>query len=205
MGVVLQQSELSPLLTVRETHRLFAGYFANPRDIDEVIELVGLVRETGCPRQVTVGRAEAATRPRRRARREPGARLPRRAHHGLRPGRAPGRVGADPLPPVARHDGPAHDPLPRRSAAARRSRRRAPRRGDRPSRVARRPDRGHAHDRDPLRARRRAHRRDDDRADSCAERADGRSARSGARPRADRGAPAQPRGRLPRLVGEEPE
>ncbi len=42
MGVVLQQSELSPLLTVRETHRLFAGYFANPRDVDEVIELVGL-------------------------------------------------------------------------------------------------------------------------------------------------------------------
>ncbi len=42
MGVVLQQSELSPLLTVHETHRLFAGYFANPRDVDEVIELVGL-------------------------------------------------------------------------------------------------------------------------------------------------------------------
>jgi ABC-2 type transport system ATP-binding protein len=42
MGVVLQQSELSPLLTVRETHRLFAGYFANPRDVDEVVELVGL-------------------------------------------------------------------------------------------------------------------------------------------------------------------
>jgi len=45
MGVVLQQSELSPLLTVRETHRLFAGYFANPRDVDEVIELVGLAEK----------------------------------------------------------------------------------------------------------------------------------------------------------------
>ena len=42
IGVVLQQSELSPLLTVRETHRLFAGYYASPRDVDEVIELVGL-------------------------------------------------------------------------------------------------------------------------------------------------------------------
>ena len=42
IGVVLQQSELSPLLTVRETHRMFAGYYAQPRDIDEVIELVGL-------------------------------------------------------------------------------------------------------------------------------------------------------------------
>jgi ABC-2 type transport system ATP-binding protein len=42
IGVVLQHSELSPLLTVTETHRLFAGYYSNPRDVDEVIELVGL-------------------------------------------------------------------------------------------------------------------------------------------------------------------
>jgi ABC-2 type transport system ATP-binding protein len=42
IGVVLQQSELSPLLTVRETHELFAGYYAQPRDVAEVIELVGL-------------------------------------------------------------------------------------------------------------------------------------------------------------------
>ena len=42
IGVVLQQSELSPNLTVRETHELFAGYYADPRDIDEVIDLVGL-------------------------------------------------------------------------------------------------------------------------------------------------------------------
>ena len=42
IGVVLQQSELWPSLTVRETHRLFAGYYEHPRDVDEVIELVGL-------------------------------------------------------------------------------------------------------------------------------------------------------------------
>jgi ABC-2 type transport system ATP-binding protein len=42
VGVVLQHSELHPLLTVREVHRMFAGYFAEPRDVDEVIELVGL-------------------------------------------------------------------------------------------------------------------------------------------------------------------
>ena len=42
IGVVLQQSVLWPLLTVRETHRLFAGYYDRPRDVDEVIELVGL-------------------------------------------------------------------------------------------------------------------------------------------------------------------
>jgi ABC-2 type transport system ATP-binding protein len=43
IGVVLQQSELWPTLTVRETHRVFAGYYERARDIDEVIELVGLV------------------------------------------------------------------------------------------------------------------------------------------------------------------
>ena len=42
IGVVLQQSELWPNLTVRETHKIFAGYYEQPRDVDEVIELVGL-------------------------------------------------------------------------------------------------------------------------------------------------------------------
>jgi len=42
IGVVLQQSQLWPNLTVRETHRLFAGYYRHPRDADEVIDLVGL-------------------------------------------------------------------------------------------------------------------------------------------------------------------
>jgi ABC-2 type transport system ATP-binding protein len=42
IGVVLQQSELWPQLTVREIHHIFAGYYRRPRDVDEVIELVGL-------------------------------------------------------------------------------------------------------------------------------------------------------------------
>ena len=42
IGVVLQQSQLWPLLTVAETHRMFAGYYEHPRDVDEVIRLVGL-------------------------------------------------------------------------------------------------------------------------------------------------------------------
>jgi ABC-2 type transport system ATP-binding protein len=42
IGVVLQQSQLWPTLTVAETHRMFAGYYEHPRDIDEVIQLVGL-------------------------------------------------------------------------------------------------------------------------------------------------------------------
>jgi ABC-2 type transport system ATP-binding protein len=42
IGVVLQQSELWPNLTVREIHRVFAGYYEQARDVDEVITLVGL-------------------------------------------------------------------------------------------------------------------------------------------------------------------
>jgi ABC-2 type transport system ATP-binding protein len=42
IGVVLQQSLTFPNLTVRETHRIFAGYYKQPRDVDEVIRLVGL-------------------------------------------------------------------------------------------------------------------------------------------------------------------
>jgi len=42
IGVVLQQSQLWQNLTVRETHAIFAGYYQRPRDVGEVIELVGL-------------------------------------------------------------------------------------------------------------------------------------------------------------------
>ena len=45
IGVVLQRSELWPTLTVREVHRVFAGYYRSPRDIDEVIDLVGLAEK----------------------------------------------------------------------------------------------------------------------------------------------------------------
>jgi ABC-2 type transport system ATP-binding protein len=45
IGVVLQSSELWPNLTVREVHRLFAGYYRRPRQVEEVIELVGLANK----------------------------------------------------------------------------------------------------------------------------------------------------------------
>jgi ABC-2 type transport system ATP-binding protein len=47
IGVVLQQSELWPNLTVRETHAIFAGYYRAPRDVDEVVALVGLQEKAG--------------------------------------------------------------------------------------------------------------------------------------------------------------
>lgn len=45
IGVVLQHSEFAPTLTVREVHRMFAGYYDRPRNVDEVIELVGLLEK----------------------------------------------------------------------------------------------------------------------------------------------------------------
>ena len=42
IGIVLQECRMHPLLTVRETVELYAGYYANPRPADETIELVGL-------------------------------------------------------------------------------------------------------------------------------------------------------------------
>ena len=45
IGVVLQQSQLWPNITVRETHAMFAGYYEHPRDVGEVIELVGLTEK----------------------------------------------------------------------------------------------------------------------------------------------------------------
>jgi ABC-2 type transport system ATP-binding protein len=45
IGVVLQQSQLWGNLTVGETHRMFAGYYDRPRDVDEVIDVVGLAEK----------------------------------------------------------------------------------------------------------------------------------------------------------------
>jgi ABC-2 type transport system ATP-binding protein len=42
VGVVLQSSSLYPNLTVRESLEVFGGYYAEPRDAGEVIEIVGL-------------------------------------------------------------------------------------------------------------------------------------------------------------------
>jgi ABC-2 type transport system ATP-binding protein len=42
VGIVLQSTGVDPYLTVRETVELFAGYYPRPRDVDEVIGLVGL-------------------------------------------------------------------------------------------------------------------------------------------------------------------
>ena len=93
IGIVLQQSGVQQYLTVREVVAMYAGYYPHPRDVDEVIELVGLSEARRPADPAALGRAASprgrGTRPGRR----PGAPLPRRADDRLRPVRATSGVG----------------------------------------------------------------------------------------------------------------
>ncbi len=51
IGLVLQECELNPLLTVTETMDLYSSFFPNPRAVDETLDLVGL----GTKRDARVG------------------------------------------------------------------------------------------------------------------------------------------------------
>jgi ABC-2 type transport system ATP-binding protein len=51
IGLVLQECELNPLLTVEETMKLYSSFFPNARPVGETLELVGL----GDRRSVRVG------------------------------------------------------------------------------------------------------------------------------------------------------
>jgi ABC-2 type transport system ATP-binding protein len=50
VGVVLQESEPEPGLSVRESLAMYAGFYRAPRDIDETIALVGLTGKAGALR-----------------------------------------------------------------------------------------------------------------------------------------------------------
>jgi ABC-2 type transport system ATP-binding protein len=45
VGIVLQSTGIDPYLSVRETVALYASYYPSPRDVDEVLELVGLAEK----------------------------------------------------------------------------------------------------------------------------------------------------------------
>src|SRR5918994_121626 len=42
VGIVLQSTGVDPYLTVRETVALYGSYYPSPRNVDEVVDLVGL-------------------------------------------------------------------------------------------------------------------------------------------------------------------
>ena len=58
VGLVLQECELDPLLTVHETLSLYASFYGRPRPVDETAALVGLREE----RDVRVGRLSGGQR-----------------------------------------------------------------------------------------------------------------------------------------------
>ena len=123
VGIVLQSSGIYQYLTVRESVAHWAGFYPAPRDVEEVIGIVGLADVGRAAREQALRRPEAPPRPRARAHRRPRARVPRRADHRLRPRRAAQRVGHHALAARPRQDRPADDALPRRGAGARGSRR----------------------------------------------------------------------------------
>lgn len=47
VGIVLQTCEVQPAFTVREAMELYAGYYPEPRDVGETLELVGLTEQSG--------------------------------------------------------------------------------------------------------------------------------------------------------------
>jgi ABC-2 type transport system ATP-binding protein len=47
IGLVLQECEMEPLYTVRETVGLYSSFYSSPRDVDETIALVGLAEKAG--------------------------------------------------------------------------------------------------------------------------------------------------------------
>ena len=51
IGLVLQECELNPLLTVTETMKLYSSFFPNARPVDETLDLIGL----GAKRDARVG------------------------------------------------------------------------------------------------------------------------------------------------------
>ena len=99
-------------LTVAESVRHFAGYYPDPRDVDEVIDRGGPRREAQGARQHAVGRPAPPARRRARHRRPPGAAVPGRADHRLRPAGPARLLGADRAAEGRRHHDPADHPLP---------------------------------------------------------------------------------------------
>ena len=98
VGIVLQSSRhLPPPDGARGASRTGPASTPRPRDVDEVIALVGLEAAGGRAHAHALGRPAAAARLRARAGRRPRADLPRRADDRLRPRRAPRRLGHDPL------------------------------------------------------------------------------------------------------------
>ncbi|MBV9603514.1 MAG: ABC transporter ATP-binding protein [Solirubrobacterales bacterium] len=159
LGMVLQDTLPEPELTVRECLSLYAGYYANPRPVDDTLVEVGLA-DLAPRRCERLSWSAAQTRRGAGLDRRPRAALPRRAHNRLRPRRPASDVGPRRSASVRRYNDRADHSLHGGGRAARRPNRRDRRRPDRRRGHSPRAGRAKPHDRrdhlhDPARRSRR--------------------------------------------------
>ena len=150
VGIVLQSTGGLDLLTPREALASTAKALLAPARRRRRARLGRPRRQGRHPHRRPERRPAAPARRGARHRRPPGAALPRRAHHRLRPAGPPRLLGAHPRAGRRGHDDPAHHPLPRRGREPRRpgrGHRRRPAAGRRHPRGARRAQRGGGHGR----------------------------------------------------------
>ena len=136
IGIVLQSGGFYPRVTVEEAVSAVRGLLPRPARRGRDGRARGPRGLVGRARQPALRRPAAPARPRSRARGRPGARVPRRADHRLRPRRAPHGMGGRAAPARARQDGAPHHALPRRGPGAlgpRRDREGRPDRGGGPA------------------------------------------------------------------------
>ena len=119
VGIVLQSTGVDPFLTVRETIDQYGAFYAHPRPTEEVIELVGLAREARLAGEQALGWPAAPAGRCDRPRRRPGAAVPGRTDHRVRPERSAERLASPAEPHVARENDLADDALHGRGAVPR--------------------------------------------------------------------------------------
>ncbi len=95
VGIQLQSSELPDKLAVGEALELFAAFYDDPADPDELMTLLGLTEKRDTRFAKLSGRPEAAAVDRARADRPTAGGDPRRAHDRPGPAGAAGDLEAD--------------------------------------------------------------------------------------------------------------
>ena len=123
VGVFLQRGGIYPMMSARRAIHLFAAYYDDARDPEELIDLVGLRAVAGTAYKRLSGGEQQRLALALGAGRQPPRGPPRRADRRRRPGRPHRRPGRHRRSARRRRERPAHEPRARRGAAPGRPRR----------------------------------------------------------------------------------
>ena len=118
LGIVLQSGSGDSQLTCRELLTAQASYYADPRDPDEVLELVGLTEKAGVRGRTLSGGQRRRLDVALGIVGRPDAAVPGRADDRVRSRGAAAVLVADPVAARAGHHDAAHHPLPGRGRGA---------------------------------------------------------------------------------------